>query len=234
MKILGSCAIALASMFAAMANAQETPEIDHILWAVPDLEKGATDAEALLGVKPVYGGFHPGSGTANYLLSLGDIYFEIYGPNPDLETPEGNGAIVAAQHAPGLWEFAMRASDLEGLVEAGRSIGLESSGPREGSRATPSGGLLAWRAMSFSGHEFGRLIPFYIDWKTDVHPADTSPQAGKMTSLIAVHPNAERLREIYEALEIPVAVVRGAEAALVAEFETPNGPLWLVSKDLDS
>ncbi len=57
--------------------------LDHILYAVPDLQKGIDDFEKLTGVRPVYGGKHLNLGTHNALVSLGEeVYFELIAPDP--------------------------------------------------------------------------------------------------------------------------------------------------------
>ena len=45
-------------------------EFDHLVIAVPDLQKYVEQYEGRLGVGAVDGGAHPGLGTANALLGL--------------------------------------------------------------------------------------------------------------------------------------------------------------------
>lgn len=59
-----------------------TAELDHLVYAVPDLAAGVITFAEATGVTPVAGGSHPG-GTANYLVGLGPAaYLEIIGPDP--------------------------------------------------------------------------------------------------------------------------------------------------------
>jgi hypothetical protein len=54
-------------------------QIDHVLYAVTDLDAAATRFEEDFGLFSIPGGPHPGWGTANRIVPLGPDYLELVG-----------------------------------------------------------------------------------------------------------------------------------------------------------
>ncbi|MGF1605806.1 MAG: VOC family protein [Rhodothalassiaceae bacterium] len=209
------------------APALAQPQVDHIILAVPDLERAAAEIAALTGVTPVFGGAHTGRGTGNYLLALGPrTYLEILGPYGEAGS-DGFAAHLTRLPGPTLMGFAVSGAPLEKVKQALADAQINTSEITPGSREKPDGTVLRWRAMGADAPQLGVQMPFFIDWGDSAHPATTSPSGARLTRLTVGHPAHEPLQAAITASGEPATVVKSLTPILVAELETPNGPVML-------
>ena len=203
-------------------------KLDHILWATPDLGEGTKQMAELLGVQPEIGGKHPGFGTRNSLLSLGDeVYLEIIAPDPEQDLKGNRGEHLATLTKPQLLTFAVRTFDMKRVEELVAQAGLETQGAITMSRRHPEGHLLKWQVLRLENHSWGDVMPFFIDWGDTNHPAQTTPKGGVLLEFKVSHPKYEALADVYKALAIDVAVSHSDVARLEAILETPKGQVTL-------
>ena len=96
-------------------------QIDHLIYAVPDLDAAVDDVERRLGVRAAGGGRHPGMGTHNRLLGLGPYtYLEIIAPDPDQPEPGGPRPYGAdGLTSAGLVGWALTCGDIESARATG-------------------------------------------------------------------------------------------------------------------
>lgn len=205
------------------------PALDHLLWAAPDLAAGSAAMAELTGVTPAPGGAHPGFGTRNSLLSLGDSYLEIIAPDPAQPLAGNRGGEIAGLAGPGLLTFAVRTHDLAGFAAAAARAGLAVGPPTPMSRRRPDGLALAWVVQQARSEAFPNLVPFAIDWRDCPHPAGTTPQGCALLDFAVLHPEPGRLAALYAALDLPVAVERSAAPGFRATLETPRGRVLLAA-----
>jgi hypothetical protein len=178
--------------------------LDHILLGVPDLKSGVQAFEQATGVAPVYGGKHPGRGTENALVSLGDgIYLELIAPQPKPDADTALTRRLAALAQPALITWAAQTDDIDTLHSRLLHAGFHPSPPTPGARVTPNGARLEWTTLDTDVE----TAPFFIQWSAStVHPSRTSPGGCALKSFEVEAPNAAELNRMLAAAQIGVTV----------------------------
>ena len=203
--------------------------IDHLVYATPNLATGIEQIERLLGVRAVSGGQHPGAGTRNALIGLGDeTYLEIIGPDPDQPKPARPRRFgIDELKAPRLVTWAVKGADLEAVVENARSQGVDLGQVQSGSRRRPDGVSLSWRLTVSPVLTADGIVPFVIDWGKTPNPAATLPKGCVLVGLRAEHSDPVRVRAGLSVLGLDLLVAPGRVPALIATINTPNGKVEL-------
>ena len=202
--------------------------IDHLMWGAPSLEAGMDEATRLFGVAPAPGGVHPGLGTCNALLSLGErVYLEVIAPDPAQDLTGTFGGRLAELTAPSLITWAAAAPGLASLAERAVALELTARGPVPTEREAPDGSLLAWELLFLGGHNHGSLVPFFIDWLETPHPATTNPAGGRFSILEISSPDASGLNAVFAGLGMDQRAEQGAAPGLAAVIETASGTVRL-------
>jgi hypothetical protein len=224
---------------AALGEAQSPPRsgslrpaleaFDHLVLAVPDLDRGVAEIAQRTGVVALPGGSHPGRGTRNALLSLGaGHYLEIVAPDPaQPESKQGDPAEMAKLERPLLGGWAVASTGLAAELERIRARGLEIAGPFSGGRDRPDGTKLSWQTAFASG-PLASSLPFLIEWGADSpHPSTDAPLVGQLVALTIVHPDPPAVRTALAKLGLDCPVERGETFALRARIATLRGVLEL-------
>lgn len=204
---------------------QRMPQIDHLVYATPDLDRGIDTIEKLLGVRATPGGQHPGRGTRNALVALGrELYLEIIGPDPEQPKPaQPRWAGLDDFAAPRLATWVARSNDLEQLVSAARQHGVRLGEVMAGSRRRQDGTPISWRFTDPSTVVADGIVPFFIDWGATPHPAGSAAQGATLVDLRAEHPDAKRVQQILHRLGLDLPVQKGPTPALIARIKGANG-----------
>ena len=208
-------------------NASLLTQVDHLVYATPDLATGVGKIQQLLGVQATPGGQHPGAGTRNALIALGEAsYLEIIGPDPEQPKPRnprrfGLDDLAAAKLAT----WAAKGTDLERLTSEALRKGIQLGDVSPGSRRSPQGALLAWH-VTLTNLGDG-IVPFFIDWGQTPHPARTAARGASLIALGAEHPDAERVQKLLGQLGLELPVKKGPAPALVAIIASPRGRVEL-------
>jgi catechol 2,3-dioxygenase-like lactoylglutathione lyase family enzyme len=127
--------------------------IDHLVIAVPDPDAAAQKLEAELGLAATGGGEHPGVGTYNRLVFLGDAYLELIGIADEAAAtrwPVGAAALRALTDGGGFATFALVDDELEATAARLRGSGSAIGHVSPGSRTRPDGERVEWWTATFA------------------------------------------------------------------------------------
>lgn len=211
-------------------------DFDHLVIAVPNLAESVEQCEAVLGVRPIPGGVHPGLGTANALLGL-DIggtrarrgYLEILGPDPD-QDPHLSAPRLGGVSAPVVQRWAIHPSDFDGAAAAAAGSSdpaVDLGEVHDMTRRTPEGETLRWRLTRRIPLALGGIQPFLIDWLDSPHPASRDMPSVSLAQFWATSPDPAEPRAVLAALDARIEVEEGETDSLHARLEGPRGP-WIL------
>ena len=210
--------------------------IDHIVVAAPDLTQAKAEFAEWTGTELADGGPHPGAGTCNALASFkaaGSIapgaYLEVITPDRTQSIAGTNGERFAALTEPTLLHWAVRSSNLPGVVELAKEAGFVPGPIRDMARLTPDGTHLQWQLMGMAsgssrgetsaGQGLGGLAPFFIDWQDSPHPADSAPVVGGLTTLSL--PDLPGLAALLA--DVQGIALGAADSGMSVEFSSARG-----------
>ena len=202
--------------------------IDHIVYAVRDLDTAAALFADEHGLVAVAGGRHPGWGTENRIVALGGAYLELVQvADPERASANGFGRAIrrATERGDGLAGWAVATDEL--LAVAAR-LGLEVMA---GARTRPDGSVLRWRLAGVEIALQDGALPFFISW--DV-PADEHPGAvGGATApgriiAIEIRTGKDRARAwLGDDGGLPLRCVGGPSGLSAVTISTPGGDVVL-------
>ncbi len=184
--------------------------IDHVVICMPDLQQGIAQYTKL-GFNVFPGGAHPGKGTHNAIALFEKDYLELMSIRDPAEhraavgRPGDTNADLADFIAAGggIRSIVLQSDDLVAEVAAMRSRGVEVSDAVEGSRVTPSGVKLRWKAAALGPKN--PLPLYFIEHLTPLaERRKQSPHAGPNPNCVAglertyiVTPDAEATAAVY-------------------------------------
>jgi hypothetical protein len=230
---LSACVGTFATALMARGDAPDAmPEkLDHLLLGCSNLDSGIMFVEERIGVRAAFGGAHPGGGTQNALLSLGERrYLEIIAPDPaEPDAKEPLRLALEKLSEPRLVGWAVHPADLASFAKKLREAGVAFEGPTPGSRKRPDGRVLHWQGLSLKEDASG-VLPFFIEWSADsLHPSVDSPAGCRLTGFELVTPEPEKLTKMVALLSLNLPIAKGDRPQLRATLTGPKGNLELSS-----
>lgn len=197
--------------------------VDHLVVAALTLDEGAAWVEERLGARPAGGGRHPGMGTHNRLLGLGEVYLEVIAVDPSAEPPARPRWFALDQPAtrerlrrgPALIHWVASTDDIERDARAGEIV-------------TASRGEYRWRITvpRDGGLPEDGASPALIQWAGPSPAAALPDSACRLESLELGHPRAREIEAALRSMGLRqperIRVVDGGPA-LAASIRTPRG-----------
>src|SRR6266403_5131906 len=220
--------------FALAADAEDADDdvpalLDHIILGCNDLDRGIEAVEEATGVRPAIGGVHPGRGTRNALLSLGERrYLEIMAPDPAQQKivhfPQ-----LREMTEPRLIGWAVHPPDIAATAKLLRDNQIAFSGPDDGSRKRPDGLVLNWKTINLADDRRG-ILPFFIEWSADsVHPSKDAPKGCHLDCFTVMAVDPAELSKVFQQIGVEASVERSDRDRLRAHITGPKGELGVSS-----
>jgi Glyoxalase-like domain len=216
-------------------STDEVPSLlDHILLGCNDLDRGIALVEQRTGIRAAFGGVHPGRGTRNALLTLGERrYLEIIAPDPKQNTVESYAAetlkLVQEATTPRLIGWAAHPGNIEAFAKKLGAAGITFNGPFPGSRSRPDGRRLTWKTLHLADDRNG-LLPFFIEWGAEsIHPSADAPAGCHLDRFSLADSNPAELSKVLRALGLDAPVEHGDKPQLHARISGPKSKFEITS-----
>jgi hypothetical protein len=201
--------------------------IDHVVYAVRDLDAAAGRLEAEHGLLALAGGHHPRWGTANRIAPLGGQYVELISVI-DREIAAGTvlGRILMELTADTDRWFSVCVAD-DGIEETAARLGLAVD---PGSRTRPDGEVVAWRGAGIDEPSRSLDRPFFIRWDVPpaMHPGAATvlhPSGATGIAAVEVRGDHQGVRDWLGGADLPIEVTPGAPGVVAVRLTTPGGEL---------
>jgi hypothetical protein len=205
--------------------------MDHVIYAVDDLDAAGAILFDREGLASVAGGRHEGWGTQNRIVPLGDTYLELIAVADvdEAEASEFGRAVRRAlteDHALVGWVVAT--DDIDAVA---KRLDLEVE---EKSREAADGSTLRWRVAGIERAMDTGALPFFVQWDVppERHPgaADARHEAD-VEGIAWVEVCADDRDAVSEWLgedhDLPVRITDGDPALAAAAIATADGEIVL-------
>ena len=202
-----------------------------MLLAVSDLSVAAQEIEARHGLVALEGGRHPGWGTANRIVPLGDSYLELVAVVDESEAAQSAfGRWVARHRSAGPLGWAVRTKRLDDIA---RRLGLTVA---VGSRTGQDGRVTRWRLAGVEQAAAEPFFPFFIEWGDGTSLPGSAPAVHRAGAVrlasLRLAGDAARLTAWLGDRRLPITVRPGAPAVTAVLLAGDAGEISLDATSL--
>jgi hypothetical protein len=206
--------------------------IDHVIYAVDDLDGAGASLFDREGLASVPGGRHEGWGTANRIVPLGESYLELI-TVVDVDEAEasefGRAVRRALTEDHPLVGWVLATDDIDAVA---RRLDLDVE---RKSRETSDGETLSWRLAGLERAMENGELPFFVQWDVppEHHPggAEVSHEAdpGGIAWVEVCADDGDEVREWLgeDAKDLPVRITDGDPSIAAAAIDTGGGEIVL-------
>lgn len=206
--------------------------IDHVIYAVDDLDAAGAVMFDREGLASVPGGRHEGWGTANRIVPLGESYLELI-TVVDVDEAErsdfGRAVRRALTQDPPLAGWVVATDDIDGIA---KRLDLQVE---EKSREAGDGSTLSWRMAGLDRAAKTGALPFFVEWEM---PPERHPGAANVRheadprGIAWVEVTTDEPDDLWEwlgdgARDLPVRLTDGDPALGAVAIETGGGEIVL-------
>jgi len=187
-------------------------KIDHIVYAVLDLERAIDQFEMETGCRPIFGGYHTTQGTKNALVNLGDgCYLEFLAIDKDNKKITVNRWMgIDLVSKPTITRWALKSNDLEKEAKILKVANPNLAKITAGQRTMENGKTLNWKLTMPLPKPKVELIPFLLDWSdSEVHPTDNLVQECELIEMKFITQNPDYLSTFFKKFSFDSKVVKG-------------------------
>lgn len=201
-----------------------TRYIDHLVYAVQDLDVASDELEEALGVRPVFGGYHKTIGTKNALINLGEeCYLEILAIDKSNLSVASRWMGVDDITQSTMTRWALKSENLNQDQAILQSYNPAMGQTFEGSRLTPSGTQLKWNMILPLAQPIIELAPFMVNWaSSSAHPTESLTDVCPLASITFSHPEPHHAQQMFDQLSIGSSIQK-SELKIEAHIQGKNG-----------
>ena len=205
--------------------------IDHIVYAVSNLEETINYFNTTHGLNPTIGGRHITKGTKNALLNLGaGCYLEIIAidhDNQKINAPRWMGVDLIKEAKVTRW--SLKSDELEKDQVILLSHHADMGVIEEGQRETPDGSFLRWKMILPLAEPETELIPFMTDWSlSGFHPTDNLPQQCSLENIRFSAPDSDSKTQLcFNKFFDDLNIAPHTEPKITLKIKGPKGSFYL-------